>query len=101
MCQSHNLTYLCQLLTGATANDVSAGGLISASQCARGDLSCVVIVPIDTPQGIGSLGAATVGSLSESAVRPRINPAPKRIVSPGSGKPMLFRNTTTKTSTYP
>src|ERR1035437_6263775 len=32
---------------------------------------------------------ATMGSHSESSVFPRINPAPKRIVSPGRGNPML------------
>ncbi len=44
---------------------------------------------------------AAQGCHSEPAVFPRMNPAPKRIVSPGNGKPMLFKNTTMKTRTYP
>ncbi len=44
---------------------------------------------------------ATMDCQSEIAFFPRINPVPKRIVSPGKGIPIFFNNTTIKTNKYP
>jgi len=44
---------------------------------------------------------AAMGCHSGRSARPRMNPAPRKIASPGSGMPMLFRNTAMNTSTKP